>query len=105
MGTAVLAALANQDLHGYAIGEHLKARGLGRPKGGSLYPLLSALEEDGAVDTEWTHSERGPGRRIYRLTESGRSRLAQEVSSWEQLVVTLRPETPSASSPSKEESR
>ncbi|MGO1183779.1 MAG: PadR family transcriptional regulator [Micrococcaceae bacterium] len=88
-GTAVLAVLAEEDLHGYAIGERLAARGLGRPKGGSLYPLLASLEESGAVETAWTQSERGPGRRMYRLTDVGRERLAHELSAWGQLVAAL----------------
>lgn len=89
LGTAVLAVLAEEELHGYAIGERLHDRGLGRPKGGSLYPLLASLEETGAVETTWTQSERGPGRRMYRLNDVGRARLAQELSSWNRLVSTL----------------
>jgi PadR family transcriptional regulator PadR len=37
---------------------------------GTLYPLLHSLEEDGRIQGEW-ESERGRGRRIYTITESG----------------------------------
>ena len=37
---------------------------------GTLYPLLHSLEEDGYIQGEW-ESEKGRGRRIYRITESG----------------------------------
>jgi PadR family transcriptional regulator PadR len=37
---------------------------------GTLYPLLHSLEEDGYIQGEWD-SERGRGRRIYKVTESG----------------------------------
>ena len=69
LGTGVLAVLADEDLHGYAITERLAQRGLGRPRGGSLYPLLESLQQDGAIEASWTEGEKGPGRRTYRLTE------------------------------------
>lgn len=92
LSTAVLAALEAEDLHGYAIAERLAQHGFGRPKGGSLYPLLGSLEEQGAVEAAWSHSERGPGRRTYRLTATGQVRLDQERSDWERLAVALGPD-------------
>lgn len=96
LGTAVLAVLEAEELHGYAIAEHLDRRGLGRPKGGSLYPLLGSLEDLGAVETSWVQGERGPGRRVYRLTAAGRARLVEERADWAQLVAELHrtPDTP-----------
>lgn len=41
---------------------------------GTLYPLLHSLEEDGHIQGEW-ESEKGRGRRIYKITESGVSFL------------------------------
>lgn len=41
---------------------------------GTLYPLLHSLEEDGYIQGEW-ESEKGRGRRIYKITESGISFL------------------------------
>ena len=37
---------------------------------GTLYPLLHSLEENGHIQGEW-ESEKGRGRRIYKITESG----------------------------------
>ena len=37
---------------------------------GTLYPLLHSLEEDGYIQGEW-ESEKGRGRRIYKITEGG----------------------------------
>jgi PadR family transcriptional regulator PadR len=37
---------------------------------GTLYPLLHSLEEEGHIQGEW-ESEKGRGRRIYKITESG----------------------------------
>lgn len=89
--TAVLAALEDGGLHGYAIAQRLAARGLGRPRGGSLYPLLSALEADGAVTASWDQGESGPGRRSYALTTVGAERLAQERAAWSALTDALSP--------------
>ena len=91
LGTGVLACLAEEDLHGYAIAEQLEQRGLGRPKGGSLYPLLSSLEAAGSLEASWVQGERGPGRRTYRLTDAGRARLSEERAAWRRLVAALDP--------------
>lgn len=61
MGTALLAVLAEEPLHGYAIAERLAERGLGRPKGGSLYPLLNSLEQQGAIAASWSRATAAPG--------------------------------------------
>ena len=37
---------------------------------GTLYPLLHSLEEDGHIQGEW-ESEKGRGRRIYKITDTG----------------------------------
>lgn len=89
--TAVLASLEDGALHGYAIAQRLAARGLGRPRGGSLYPLLSALETDGAVTASWDQGESGPGRRSYALTAAGAERLTRERAAWAALTDALSP--------------
>ena len=98
MGTALLAVLNEEPLHGYAIAERLAERGLGRPKGGSLYPLLNSLEQQGAVEASWSQGDSGPGRRTYRLTGAGRERLSREREDWHRLVATLEPSSPAAHS-------
>ena len=90
LGTAILAALEGGPLHGYGIAVALQGRGFGRPKGGSLYPLLTKLESDGAVTATWEQGASGPGRKIYALTDTGRTRLEQERSSWHELAGALR---------------
>lgn len=44
---------------------------------GTLYPLVSRLRREGLLDYEWAESEAGPPRKYFRLTESGRTKLAQ----------------------------
>lgn len=89
LGTAVLAVLEVEELHGYALTERLAERGLGRPRGGSLYPLLDSLQQAGAVEATWQQGERGPSRRTYRLTPVGRDRLREEQAALDRLVTAL----------------
>lgn len=89
LGTAVLASLEHGSLHGYGIAQAVNQRGFGRPKGGSLYPLLTALENDGAVIAHWEQGHNGPGKRNYELTAHGHARLQQERIAWNNLVSSL----------------
>src|SRR5512141_2299277 len=65
---AVLALLAEEPRHGYAIMSELTERsgGLWRPSPGSVYPALQQLQDEGLVSVE--ESE---GRRVFSLTGSG----------------------------------
>ena len=53
---------------------------------GSLYPALQRLERAGLIASEWGTSDNNRRARFYKLTRSGRSRLAEETSKWETMV-------------------
>lgn len=72
----------DDEAYGYNIGAHLGQRRLGTITGGTLYPILKRLETDGLVTTQWREGERGPGRKHYRLTNSGRARLSEVAAGW-----------------------
>lgn len=78
----VLASLTDGESYGYEIAKTLDDAGLGQIRGGTLYPVLNRLEEAGLVAAEFRASERGPGRRYYRLTDHGRTTLAEQAGSW-----------------------
>ena len=69
----ILALLAEEPMHGYQIIQELEARsgGLWRPSPGSVYPTLQLLEDEGLVGREETE-----GKRVYTLTEEGRTQSA-----------------------------
>jgi DNA-binding PadR family transcriptional regulator len=71
---AILAVLLDEPMHGYQVIQDLEARSGGRwrPSAGSVYPTLQQLEDEGLVRGE----EQG-GRRVYTLTDAGRT-AAQE---------------------------
>ena len=75
---AALAAIGSTSAYGYLIAQRMTAAGLGPVKGGTLYPLLTRLEEAGLVASQWEPGERGPGRKFFRLTEAGVTRLRDE---------------------------
>src|SRR5271154_1760324 len=56
---------------------------------GSLYPALQRLLQEEWVTAEWGVSENKQRARYYRLTPSGRRKLAAETSRWEQFVRAI----------------
>jgi PadR family transcriptional regulator PadR len=53
---------------------------------GSLYPALQRLERAGWIDSEWGVSDNNRRARFYRLTRTGRKKLADETGKWEKIV-------------------
>lgn len=86
----VLAALTDGESYGYEIAKTLDNAGLGQIRGGTLYPVLNRLEEGGLVEAEFRASERGPGRRYYRLTPLGLETLEEQGKLWMSFDVSVR---------------
>jgi DNA-binding PadR family transcriptional regulator len=70
----VLAILAEEPLHGYALARRLeeRARGTLKIREGSLYPALHELELEKAIEATWTRAPDGRRRRVYELTRIGK---------------------------------
>ena len=75
--TAVLAALEEAPAHGYEIIQRFedKTAGAWRPSAGSIYPTLQLLEDEGLV-----RAYERDGKKVYELTEEGRSAAAERVA-------------------------
>lgn len=69
--------------YGYAIAQQLQESGLGVVKGGTLYPLLNRLAEDGYLTSDWTGGEGGPGRKTFVVTDNGRCHLNDRLTQWQ----------------------
>ncbi|MFD0551402.1 PadR family transcriptional regulator [Streptomyces rectiviolaceus] len=78
----LLGMLERGESYGYALLQELGAAGLANAKAATLYPALTRLEEEGAVDIRWSAGEGGPGRKYYSLTDAGRERLVVEYRAW-----------------------
>ena len=80
----ILAVLSDGPRHGYAVIDELRRRSDGMlefPEG-TIYPALYKLESSGDVSSSWSVVD-GRRRRIYRLTASGRRRLARARDEWD----------------------
>jgi PadR family transcriptional regulator PadR len=79
----LMAVVADEPSHGYAIIEQLRRRSLGAfdlPEG-TIYPALHRLERAGLLASEWVRED-GRRRRLYRLTTKGRTALAASKRDW-----------------------
>ncbi|MDQ6803990.1 MAG: PadR family transcriptional regulator [Actinomycetota bacterium] len=79
----ILATVAEDSAHGYAILQRLRQRSSGAfdLAEGTIYPALHRLERDGLLSSSWS-SESGRRRRVYRVTRAGRSALHARRREW-----------------------
>jgi PadR family transcriptional regulator PadR len=83
LDSLILAVLAAEPAHGYAILQELKLRSGGAfelPEG-TIYPALHRLERNGLLTSGWS-SVGGRRRRVYRLTRRGRTKLEARRHEW-----------------------
>jgi PadR family transcriptional regulator, regulatory protein PadR len=90
VGLVLLAVLAEsgEDLYGYEIAKRLANanEGVSIFKEGTIYPVLRALSAGGLLTSRIVPSYAGPPRRYYRITEPGRTVLAE----WKQIWAATR---------------
>jgi len=87
----ILRTLQTERMHGWAISERIQqiSQDVLQVNQGSLYPALHRLEHRGWIEAEWGVSELGRRAKFYRLTASGRRRLALEASEWERMTAAI----------------
>lgn len=85
---AILALLALGPRHGYQIMADIAERsgGVWKPSPGSVYPVLSALQDEGLVD-----DEKVEGKRVFSLTPAGRHYVEQNAASLEEVFSQFVP--------------
>jgi len=76
----ILSVVKENPIHGSEIHRILRERyNLDIPKP-IIYTILRRMEERGLIISEWEISDRGPVRRIYRITEEGLDYLIESVN-------------------------
>jgi PadR family transcriptional regulator len=87
----ILQTLTLGRMHGYAIARHIErsSEDLLRVEQGSLYPALERLQQKGWVKSEWATSPTGRRARYYTVTASGRKRLSQKISAFDELSLAI----------------
>jgi DNA-binding PadR family transcriptional regulator len=71
---AILALLEEGPRHGYQLIQDIRERSGGswNPSPGSIYPALSALQDEGLID-----DDKVDGRRVFALTDAGRQYVTE----------------------------
>lgn len=92
LSTAILLALAEEELHGYALMQRVdeQSRGILQPGTGTLYAALVRLLDDGLIeegDEPATNARRG---RSYRISEAGRALVRAEAARMARVVALAR---------------
>ena len=87
----ILAVLEARARHGYEIAKLIDDRsdGVLRFHVGSLYPMLYRMERRGWIEGKWIEKSGQRRRRYYRLTSAGRRVLAEQRTSWRELLKAL----------------
>lgn len=81
----VLALLRDDEAYGYQIVESLGRIADLEVTESTVYPVLARLARERHLTVRTAPSPAGPARRYYRLSESGRKRLADMLDHWQSL--------------------
>ncbi len=84
---AVLAAIKAEDSYGYQIIKDIKP--FVEISESTLYPILRRLES-ACLLTEYKREHNGRLRKYYRITDAGRTRLAEFEHEWEEMIAIYR---------------
>ena len=87
----VLRVLDDDEMHGWGISRRIRelSRGVLEVNQGSLYPALYRLRDQGLLEARWGVSPEGRRAKFYRLTGSGRGRLADEREGWRRFAEAV----------------
>lgn len=87
LGLCVLALLSRGNSYAYEIASRMAdAVDMGE---GTIYPLMRRMQSDGLVTTYLEESPSGPPRKYYRITQTGRDRLAEQVEDWRTFTAAV----------------
>jgi len=87
----ILALVEDRPRHGYEIAQMIdqKSQGALSYHVPSLYPTLYRLEDAGLVEGRWVEKVGQRRRRYYRITATGRKKLASERTVWQNFFLAV----------------
>jgi poly-beta-hydroxybutyrate-responsive repressor len=85
----ILLSLRDWNSYGYELIERATTFGFEAMNPGTLYRTLRQMEKDGIVESTWETSRGGPARRMYTITDAGRSYLDFWANSLQQYQKTM----------------
>jgi DNA-binding PadR family transcriptional regulator len=96
----ILRLLRSRPQWGYEVNIAIRDRYRVYLSAGTLYPLLHSLEADGYIQGEW-EADKGRGRRIYKITETGLNFLEAGERATLELARLMQGQSSAAGSPAK----
>jgi PadR family transcriptional regulator PadR len=78
----LLALIAEQPCYGYEMVQKMAQRGLRLVSEGSIYPLLSRLQQSHYIESSIVVSSEGPKRKYYRIRPEGLAQLSSWQKDW-----------------------
>lgn len=87
---AVMGSLYGERHYGYSLVRVLTRDGSLSLKEGTVYPILTRLDKDALVRSEWVESDQGPPRKYYSLTASGRKLFESLMPEFDLLVKLVK---------------
>jgi PadR family transcriptional regulator len=87
---AVMGTLYGEQHYGYSLVRVLTGDGSVSLKEGTVYPILTRLDKEGLVRSEWVESDQGPPRKYYSLTANGRRLFESLMPEFDQLVALVK---------------
>jgi len=85
----ILLSLREWNSYGYELMERAAAFGFEAMNPGTLYRTLRQMEKEGIVESTWETSKGGPARRMYSITDAGKTYLDFWAKSLEQYQQTM----------------
>ena len=87
----ILKTIANQPMHGWAIGQRIQqvSNNVLQVNQGALYPALHRLEHQGWIRASWGNSENNRTAKYYALTRAGKKVLEREEENWQRLATAI----------------
>jgi PadR family transcriptional regulator PadR len=87
---AIMGSLYSHQHYGYSLVRVLTEDGSLSLKEGTVYPILTRLDKEGLVRSEWVESDQGPPRKYYSLTAHGRKIFESLMPEFDQLVALVK---------------
>jgi PadR family transcriptional regulator, regulatory protein PadR len=87
----LLQLLTEKDMYGYEIVKEMEQRSghVLQVKEGTLYPALHKLEKQEYIEAYWLEMEKGPARKYYKITDSGKEILQKKTNEWQSFVSVI----------------
>ncbi len=86
---AILAVLSSGRLYGLEILKRMADSAGVSIAEGTLYPILMRLKQEDLLESEWVEADVGHPRKYYWLTGSGRRRLTEMASAWDEFTESI----------------